>query len=139
MKASVSIDTCSTSWNGELAVDSRVHVYTEDGPPAELAGLSLLGIADDGCPGPNSLLSHAYLYVTNGTEYWIRLANNSDAFGYDYKLRLRQVGAPETTADPYIYPTSDQLLVTLQAQAALKAQGDQEGQEAQGNGHRAFS
>jgi hypothetical protein len=107
----LSIDTCSTSSTGETAVDSRVGVYTEDGAPAELLGLIPFQTGDDGCAPPNTLLTHSYFYVTSGTEYWINLANVSDKFGHDYKLRLRRVVDPETTADPYIYPNGEQLLV----------------------------
>ncbi|MBI2692542.1 MAG: hypothetical protein HYX29_11435 [Solirubrobacterales bacterium] len=104
----LSIDTCSTSSNGETAVDSRVNIYTEDGAPAELFGLSLFGTAGDGCQQPKTLLSHEYFYVTSGTEYWINLSNVADQFGHDYKLRLRRVVDPETTADPYIFPNGGQ-------------------------------
>jgi hypothetical protein len=107
----LSIDTCSTSSTGDAAIDSRVSMYTEDGAPAELLGLTPTQIADDGCAQPNALLTHGYFYVTSGTEYWINLANISDKFGHDYQLRLRRVVDPETTADPYIYPNGQPLLV----------------------------
>lgn len=107
----LSVDTCSTSSTGEMGADSRVSLYTEDGPPAELLGLALYRTADDGCAQPKALLSHEYFYVTSGTEYWINLSNVSDKFGHDYKLRLRRVVDPESTADPYIFPDNEQLLV----------------------------
>lgn len=107
----VSIDTCSTVWSDPVhSIDSRLYVYSDANDPADLAGLELATENDDGCPEPNSLLSHVYLTVTAGTPYWIRLANFSVAHGYDYKIKLRWVGAPESILPPRIFPESLRLL-----------------------------
>lgn len=107
----VSIDTCTTPNDDPLmAVDSRISVFTDSTDPADLAGLSVQATGDDGCAQPNGLLTHLYMSVAAGTEYWIRLANYSGENGHAYKLRLRMVSAPETTAPPYIYPNDPELL-----------------------------
>lgn len=106
----VSIDTCSTSWsNADHAVDSRIHIYTAAGPAPALADLQYEGESDDSCPDPNALLSHAYLTVSTGTTYFIRVANYADEYGFDYKLNLRWVGSPEVSRPPYIYPNNTRL------------------------------
>ncbi|MBJ7355047.1 MAG: hypothetical protein JHC98_09495 [Thermoleophilaceae bacterium] len=101
----VSIDTCSTvAEDPGHPADSKLEIFTNSNAPADLIGLIGTAAADDGCSEPGLTLSRAYLNVTAGTDYWIRLVNYADKFGAPYKLTLRRVTTPEISGPPSIYP-----------------------------------
>lgn len=94
----VSIDTCGSTYS-HYEPDTRLAVYEGTGTPG-YGDLTHIDDNDDGCSA--NYLSSLDFSASNGTTYWIRLANYGSPYGSPYKLRILERGALTNIAAPEI-------------------------------------
>lgn len=93
--ARMTVDTCSSPNPG--VADSYIDVYSGTGSPV-IDAVTHEASSDDDCGADT--FSFASFDATDGVTYWIRVANYTNQYGSEYKLRVRQSEALTNLAPP---------------------------------------